>query len=121
MPAKKRFRLILESAAHRSKPLLTMCGNPLSDTRVDLARLWMRVIIQGVRDAGSANQKTRAEVYRWINTTDYRKICSYVSIDAPLLKKGLLILIETAENFPRVVVVKSIEVLESELDAMVRK
>jgi len=93
-------------------------GKPLEESRNELRELWIRVIIQSIRDAGSANIKTRAEIYRWINTTEYKQVCGYASINHSLLKKGLLYLIEVSENFPRAMVVKSIGIMESELPNM---
>jgi hypothetical protein len=93
-------------------------GKPLAESEKELKDLWIRVIIQSIRDAGSANIKTRAEIFRWINTIEYRRVTKYAGVNGLLLKKGLIFLIETAENYPRMVVSKSIEILESELPNM---
>jgi hypothetical protein len=118
MASKRRFRLVVESASTKSKPLVTDLGKPLEESRNELKDLWVKVIIQSIRDAGSANIKTRAEIYRWINSSEYKQVCLYANINPTTLKKGLLYLIEVSENFPRATVVRSISILESELPNM---
>jgi hypothetical protein len=110
--------LVLESASHQTKPLVSNYGKPLAESEKELSDLWTRVIIQSIRDAGSANIKTRAEIFRWVNTVEYRRVTKYAGINGALLKKGLIFLIQTSENYPRLVVNKSIEILESELQNM---
>lgn len=81
-------------------------------------QLWRRVIVQAIRDAGSSNAKTRASIFSWMNTPEYKNVCSSARINPVPLKKGLMVLLETATNFPRVVVIKSIEAMEKELDRL---
>ena len=83
--------------------------------------LWRRVIIQAIRDAGSANAKTRAEIYRWMNSVGFKDTCLMAGIQSQTLKKGISIIMETAENYPRIFVVKAIDTLEDELPKLYLK
>jgi hypothetical protein len=51
-----------------------------------------------------------------MNSPEYRAVCLSARINHVPLKRGLMVLLETASNFPRVAVVKSVEALEKELD-----
>lgn len=108
MAKKKRFKIVMDTTMSTSE------RSDIDKEYIDL--LWRKVIIQAVRDAGSANAKTRAEIYRWLCSVEYKKVCALASMNHTLLKRGLLSLMETAENFPRVMVIKSVEALESEID-----
>lgn len=113
MPRKKRIRNLHDKATSEtaSSKLLP----------VEEVALWRRVVIQAIRDAGSPNLKTRASIYSWLGTPEYKATCSSAMISHVPLKKGLMVLLETASNYPRVVVMKLVSSMEEELDSLYLK
>ena len=113
MPRKKRIRNVLDKTSSET------LGSKLRHE--EEVHLWRRVVIQSIRDAGSPNLKTRASIYSWIGTPEYKSTCLAARVNHIPLKKGLMVLLETASNYPRVVVMKLVSSMEEELASLYLK
>lgn len=63
--------------------------------------LWRSVLAQAVRDIYAGKVNERAEVIRWLKTTDFETVCEYADVEASSMREQIAYLAAMPQELSR--------------------
>ena len=69
-------------------------GGPVPSTatlydKTNESRLWRRVLIQAITDAGGIRAERRQEVFDWLDTQDFDDVCFFAGVQADYISQEI--------------------------------